>query len=73
MQLDELDQKIEKLKRNILWELVKQEFESSCREYISKREWKSVEDLDKWLGEALMQYIDLRDSIEKYYNDKIYS
>ena len=67
------DREFEKHKKNIIITVMKQSFEDGCRSFIEEGNWKTMEELDEFIGTTYRQYLDACEEIKKYYEDKIYS
>lgn len=71
--MDEVDRDFEILKRNVILTIMKNSFEEGCRDYIETGKWKTIEELDEWIGDYLKQYMKAKNEVKNYYNEKLYS
>ena len=63
----------EKNKRCLILEMMKLRFEDRVYDYLESGEYKSMEELDEWIANALHQFEAERKQVKEYYDKRIYS
>lgn len=62
-----------KQKRGLLITMIQRKFEDHVYDHLNKTDYADMESLDKWLDNALREYLGECDAIKAYYDKKMYS
>jgi len=62
-----------KTKRNLILTMMREKFEERVYAYLDGGEYKSMEELDKWVDDELHKFENERKQLKAYYNKIMYS
>ena len=65
-------EKLEKMKKNLLLNIIQDTFKEDIRKTVEDGDWKDISELDRIIDIKLRYFIETRDAISEFYNQRIY-